>query len=69
MFLSRNKKNNVYPCKPRFYYINVGLKGVKIILVCFRDECILCRRTKAAASGDCEEKKRKVDSKCSALAR
>ena len=31
MFLSRNKKNNVYPCKPRFYYIIVGFKGVKII--------------------------------------
>ena len=27
MFLSRNKKNNVYPCKPQFYYINVGFKG------------------------------------------
>ena len=37
VFLSRNKKNNVYPCKPQFYYIKVGLKGVKIILVCFRD--------------------------------
>ena len=23
MFLSRNKKNNVYPCKPQFYYINI----------------------------------------------
>ena len=31
MFLSRNKKNNVYSCKPQFYYIKVGLKGVKII--------------------------------------
>ena len=31
MFLSRNKKNNLYPCKPRFYYIKVGFKGVKII--------------------------------------
>ena len=29
--LSRNKKNNVYPCKPQFDYINVGFKGVKII--------------------------------------
>ena len=29
MFLSRNK--NVYPCKPQFYYIKVGFKGVKII--------------------------------------
>ena len=31
MFLSRNKKNNVYPCKPQFYYIKVGFKGFKII--------------------------------------
>ena len=31
MFLSRNKKNNVYPCKPQFYYIKVRFKGVKII--------------------------------------
>ena len=31
MFLSRNKKNNVYPSKPQLYYIQVGFKGVKII--------------------------------------
>ena len=31
MFLSRNNKNNVYPCKPQFFYIKVGFKGVKII--------------------------------------
>ena len=31
MFLSRNKKNKVYPCKPQFYYIKVGFEGVKII--------------------------------------
>ena len=37
MFLSRNKKNNIYPCKPQFYYIKVGFKGVKIIQACFRD--------------------------------
>ena len=30
MLLSRNKKNNVYPCKPQFYYIKVGFKGVKL---------------------------------------
>ena len=29
-FLSRNKKINVYPCKPQFYYIKVGFKGVKL---------------------------------------
>ena len=31
MFLSRKKKNNVYPCKSQFYHIKVGFKGVKII--------------------------------------
>ena len=31
MFLSKNKKNKVYPCKPQFYCIKVGFKGVKII--------------------------------------
>ena len=31
MFLSRGKKNNVYPCKPQFYCIKMGLKGVRII--------------------------------------
>ena len=30
MYLSRNKKNNVYPCKPQFYYIKVGFKGATI---------------------------------------
>ena len=27
VFLSRNEKNNVNPCKPQFYYIKVGFKG------------------------------------------
>ena len=31
MVLSRNKENNLYPCKLQFYYIKVGFKGVKII--------------------------------------
>ena len=31
MFLSRNKKNNVYPCNSQVYYIKVGFKGVNII--------------------------------------
>ena len=40
MFLNRNKKNNVYPCKPQFYYIKVGFKGSKLyryvfVMVCF----------------------------------
>ena len=30
MFLSKNKKNNVYPCKPHFYYTEVGIKGSKL---------------------------------------
>ena len=31
MFLSRNEKSNAYHCKPQFYRIKVGFKGVKII--------------------------------------
>ena len=31
MFWSRNKKNNVYPCKLQFYSIKVGFKGVNIL--------------------------------------
>ena len=31
MFLSKNNENNVYPCKPQFYYIKVGFKRVSII--------------------------------------
>ena len=30
MFLSRNKENNEYPCKPQFYYIKMGFKGSKL---------------------------------------
>ena len=29
--LSRNTNINVYPCKPQFYDIKMGFKGVKII--------------------------------------
>ena len=31
MFLNRNKKNNMYICKPQFCYIKVGFKGVLVI--------------------------------------
>ena len=31
MYLSRNKKIIVYPCKPQFYYMKVGFRGVNII--------------------------------------
>ena len=31
MYFSRNKKSNVYPCKPKIYYIKVEFKGVRII--------------------------------------
>ena len=30
-FLRRNKNNNVYPCKPQFYYTEIRLKGAKIM--------------------------------------
>ena len=38
MFSSKNKKNNVYTCKPQLYYIKVDLKGSKLyrrVLVMF----------------------------------
>ena len=35
MFLSRYKKNNVYLCKPQFYYIKVGLRGSKLYMYVF----------------------------------
>ena len=37
MFLSKNKKNNIYPCKPQFYYIKVGFKGGQNYIGLFRD--------------------------------
>ena len=34
---SKIKKNNEYTCKPQFYYIKVGFKGVKLVWACFHD--------------------------------
>ena len=31
-------RKDVYPCKPHFYYIKVGCKGVFVTRTCFRDE-------------------------------
>ena len=45
MFLSRNKKNNVYPCKPQFYYIKGGQNYIGLFswwLHCF-STCITTR--------------------------
>ena len=37
-------KNNVYPCKPQFYYIKVGFKWVNITVVVHKSgEVILMR--------------------------
>ena len=33
-----NIRKNVYPCKPQFYYIKVGCKGVFLTWTCLRDE-------------------------------
>ena len=38
MFWSKNKKKNVYPCKPQFYYMKVGCKGVYITWACYHDD-------------------------------
>ena len=44
MVFSRNKKYtcNVYPCKPQFYYIKVGLKGVILNMHVFVMQNSLC---------------------------
>ena len=42
MFLSRNKKNNVYPCKPKFYYVKVGFKGVILYRYVFVMHLLTC---------------------------
>ena len=33
-------RKNVYPCKPQFYYVKVGCKGVCVTRTCFRDGII-----------------------------
>ena len=40
-FRAKIRKNNVYHCKPQFYYIKVGCKGVFITRTCFRDEEVI----------------------------
>ena len=59
MFLRRNKKNNVHPCKPQFYVIKVGFKGPKLyrrvfVMLCFSlvsKACIIRRSLFATALG------------------
>ena len=43
MFWSKNKEI-VYPCKPQFYYIKVGCKGLFVTRTCFRDDMDTCRK-------------------------
>ena len=33
------------PCKPQFFYIKVGYKGVNITRTCFPDECRYSNKT------------------------
>ena len=35
--LEQKYEKNVFPCKPQFYYIKVGCKGVFITRTCFHD--------------------------------
>ena len=53
--LSSNKKNNAYPCKSQFYYIKVGLKGVKIILACLRDALMQVKEKRKSLSSSSNE--------------
>ena len=34
-------RKSEYPCKPQFYYIKVGWKGVFITRTCYRDDTML----------------------------
>ena len=43
MFLSRDKKNNVCPCKAQFYYMKLVFKGSKVYSYVF---VILCKNSK-----------------------
>ena len=40
-------RKKVYPCKPQFYFIKVGCKGVFVTRTCFRDALrrLLCQYT------------------------
>ena len=40
MFLCRNKKINVYPCKPQFYCIKVGFSGVNCFVYLDEKHCV-----------------------------
>ena len=31
-------RDNVYPCKPQFYYLRMGCEGVQITQVCYHDK-------------------------------
>ena len=42
MFQSKNKKKNVYPCKPQFYYVKVGCKEVYITWTFYHDVYLMC---------------------------
>ena len=43
MYSGKIKNNNVYPCKPQFYYIKVGFKGLKLYRHVFVMHCKQCR--------------------------
>ena len=50
MFLSRNRKNDVYPCKLQFCDIKVGFKGVKNYIGMF-SLCLPVSMTSGSKSG------------------
>ena len=55
MFSSKNKKNNVYPCKPRFYNIKGGLRCSKLCMFswCLQtNEAVRIRWTRTTVSSN-----------------
>ena len=50
MFLSRNMKNNVNPCKPQLNYIKVGFRGSRLYRHVFVMPC-LCKQCRSRSVG------------------
>ena len=60
LYLSINKKTNVYPCKPQFHYIKMGLRGSKLYRHVFVMEAqILMGKSKKNKQKNKKKKKKK----------
>ena len=56
-FCAEIRKNNVHPCKPQFYYIKVGFKGVKTMKACFGDVIHLAPKLYLSRNARCAQQR------------